>query len=49
VKTIIYESGLFNPTNRKEIVGKHWTEIKKEADFYKGISEKANSILKKVE
>ena len=49
MKTIIYESKLFDPINRNEIVGKHWTEIKKEADFYKGISDKANSILRKVE
>lgn len=49
LKTIIYESELYDPKNRKEIVGKHWNEIKKDADFYRAISEKAKSILNKLE
>ena len=49
LKTIIYESELFDPHNRKEIVGKHWSEIKKDADFYRSISEKAKNILSKLE
>lgn len=45
LKTIIYDSHLYDPTNKKEIVGKHWTEIKKDAEFYSSISEKAKQIL----
>jgi hypothetical protein len=45
LKTIIYESELFDSTNRKEILGKNWSEIKKDADFYRSISGKAKKIL----
>jgi hypothetical protein len=49
LKTIIYESSLFDPTNRREILGKPWNEIQKDAEIYRSISEQAKSILKKLE
>jgi hypothetical protein len=48
LKTIIYDSELFDPTNRREIVGKHWKEINQDGEFYKSVSEKAKKILTKI-
>ena len=45
LKTIIYESNLYDATNRRNIVGKHFTEIEKDADYFRTISEKAKAIL----
>ncbi len=45
LKTIIYESELYDANNRREIVGKHYTEINKDAEFYKTISVKAKAVL----
>jgi len=45
MKTIIYESNLFDATNRRDIVGKHFTEILNDANYYRTISQKAKSIL----
>ena len=42
---IIYESSLYDKTNLRPIVGKHYTEIEKDADYYRTISEKAKTIL----
>ena len=46
LKIIIYERDLYDATNRREIVGKHFAEIQKDADYYKEIAQKANNILK---
>jgi hypothetical protein len=45
LKIIIYESGLYDATNRRNIVGKHFMEIEKDADYFRTISEKAKAIL----
>lgn len=45
IRVIIYESELFDATNRRKITGKHFTEIKNDADYYKTIAQKANEIL----
>jgi hypothetical protein len=45
LKIIIYESDLYDATNRRNIVGKHFTEIEKDADYFRTISEKAKIIL----
>jgi hypothetical protein len=45
IKIIIYESNLYDATNRRDIVGKYITEIKKDSEYYLEISKKAKSIL----
>jgi hypothetical protein len=45
LKLVIYESDLYNAMNRKKIVGKHFSEIQKDADHYRTIAEKAKKIL----
>lgn len=44
-KLIIYESDLYDATNRRDIVGKHFSEIQKDADYYHTIAGKAKKIL----
>ena len=48
ISTIIYESELFDARNRREVTGKHATEIKDDAAFYKSVSEQALAILLKI-
>lgn len=48
LKIIIYESDLYDTTNRRNIVGKHFTEIQNDADYYKTIANKAKHILDKI-
>ncbi|MEO6722634.1 MAG: Imm27 family immunity protein [Ferruginibacter sp.] len=48
LKIVIYESGLYDQTNRRDIVGKHFTEIEKDADYYQNISIKAKNILSQI-
>lgn len=45
LRIIIYESNLYDSTNRREMLGKHFTEIQNDANYYRIISEKAKSIL----
>jgi len=49
LKIIIYESDLYDATNRRDILGKHFTEIQSDAEYYRAISQKAMSILNKIE
>jgi hypothetical protein len=49
MKLIIYESNLYDATNRRDIVGKHFTEIQNDADYYQKISQKAKRILVDIE
>ena len=49
LRIIIYESDLYDATNRRNIVGKHFTEIQKDADYYQTISQKAKKILGDIE
>lgn len=49
LKIIISESGLYDATNRRDIVGKHFTEIDKDANYYRTTAQKAKNILSKIE
>ncbi len=49
LKIIVYESDLYDATNRRSIVGKHLTEIQSDADYYQAISQKAKAILSNIE
>lgn len=49
LKTIIYESELYDATNKRDIIGKHFTEIDKSARYYQTISQKAKLILNNVD
>ena len=48
LKIIIYESDLYDATNRRNIVGKHFTEIENDADYYRTAAHKAKSILEDI-
>ena len=48
LKIIIYESDLYDATNRRNIVGKHFTEIESDADYYRTAAHKAKSILENI-
>jgi hypothetical protein len=45
LEIIIYESDLFDATNRRDIIGKHYTEIQKDADYFMLNAQKAKEIL----
>ena len=45
IETIIYETGLNDSTNRKQTMGKHYTEIEKDHEYYKYNAERAKRIL----
>ena len=45
LKIIIYESDLYDATNRSDIVGKHFSEIQKDADYYRANAQRAKGIL----
>lgn len=45
LKVIIYETEIYDATNRRNIVGKHWTEIQMDAEYFQNISKKAKEIL----
>jgi len=48
LKIIIYESDLYDATNRRNIVGKHYTEIESDADYYSRAAQIAKSILENI-
>jgi hypothetical protein len=48
LRMIIYESDLLDTTNRREIIGKHFTQINRDADYYRGIAKKAIEILHEI-
>lgn len=48
VKIIIYESNLYDATNRRDVVGKNLSEIKKDSDYYSEISKKVKFILSEI-
>lgn len=48
IKLIIFESSLYDATNRKEILGKTHNQIMEDAKYYREISEKSKEILKKL-
>lgn len=45
LKIIIYESDLYDATNRRDIVGKHFREIQNDADYFRTNAQKAKTIL----
>jgi hypothetical protein len=45
LELIIYESNLYDATKQRSIMGKHYTEIEKDAFFYQGPANKAKKIL----
>jgi hypothetical protein len=49
LKLVVYESDLYDATNRRDIVGKHYSEIQKDADYYRTAAEKAKKLLKDIE
>lgn len=46
IKTIVLASQLTNRVNKREIVGKHFSEIQVDADFFNSVADTAESILK---
>ncbi len=48
IEIIIYESSLYDPLNRREIIGKSMAEIEEDSLFYRRISGVANTILKTI-
>jgi len=49
LKIIIHESDLYDATNRRNIVGKHYSEIQQDADYYSTAAQKAKEILAEIE
>lgn len=45
IKLIIYESDLYDSTNKKPILGKNYSVIQEDAKFYRGIAERAKSLI----
>jgi len=45
INLIIYESNLYDATNQRSIMNKHWTEIWKDAEYYQIPASKAKKIL----
>ena len=48
VKAIILNGHLTDKTNKREIVGKHFSEIQKDVDFFNEIADFATQILKQL-
>ena len=48
VKVIIRDSSLLHGVNIRNIVGKHHTEIEKDAQFFRSISQKAREIFEQL-
>jgi len=48
IKTIILNAGLIDKTNKHEIIGKHFSEIQKDVDFFKEMAEYAKQVLTKL-
>ena len=49
LKTILMASQLSDKINRREIMGKHFTEIYKDAEFFKSIAREAEAIFEKLD
>ena len=49
LKIIIYESDLYDATNRRDIVGKNFTEIQNDADYFRTNAQKVKNILDDIE
>lgn len=49
LKIIIYESTLYDATNRREIMGKHFSEIEIDAKYYQDVSQQTKIILLEID
>ena len=49
LKIIIYESDLYDATNRRNVLGKHITEIETDAEYYRTAANKAKNILESID
>lgn len=49
LKIIIYESCLYDGANIKPVLGKHYSEVEKDFQFYQGIAARSKSILESFE
>jgi hypothetical protein len=48
IKTIIYETSLSDSTNRKSTMGKHYTQIEEDHEYYKQNAERVKRILNEI-
>lgn len=48
IKTIILNGHLIDRTNKREIIGKHFSEIQKDVEFFNEVANKAEQILKQL-
>lgn len=48
IKIIILNGRLTDRTNRREVIGKHYSEIQKDVEFFNDIANKAEQILKQL-
>ena len=48
LETVIYETSLSDSTNRKPIMGKHYTEIEQDHKYYLEIAGRAKKILNQI-
>ncbi len=48
IRIIIRQSELFDSTNKRDIVGKHWQEIEADARYFQEVSIQAKSMLNKI-
>jgi hypothetical protein len=48
IRTIILNGHLTDRTNKREVIGKHFSEIQKDVEFFKEVADKAEQILKQL-
>jgi hypothetical protein len=48
IKTIIFNGHLTDRTNRRDVIGKHFSEIQKDIEFFNEVADKAEQILKQL-
>jgi hypothetical protein len=48
IKSIIYNGHLTDRTNKREVIGKHFSEIQKDVEFFNQVADKAEQILKQL-
>jgi hypothetical protein len=48
IKAIILNGHLMDKTNKREVVGKHFSEIQEDVNFFKDVAENAKQILKQL-
>jgi hypothetical protein len=48
IKSIIFNGHLTDRTNKREVIGKQFSEIQKDVEFFNGVADKAEQILKQL-